>query len=76
MQLRVNIEDDTQRAAAEQLEGADQALRQAFSGFDVDVVRLEVEKSLSEIDVDLSAQEVNSYARAIADREDFVISLG
>lgn len=76
MQLRVIIEDPTQRDVADQLEAADQALRQSFSGFDVDAVRSEVERSLAEIDVDLPADQVQAYAQAIADREDFAISLG
>jgi hypothetical protein len=76
MRLTVTTDGSADSAeTARQLEAADQALRQSFSGFELDAVVGEVRRSLDEIGLPLTGDEVQAYARAIRDREDHEITV-
>ena len=76
MKLTVRFDDERFSGVARDLELADQALRQSFSGFDVDAVEREVRAALAEIDHELSDEEITAYARSISERQDHELVLG
>ena len=67
--------DDADRELVSKIEGADQALRQNFAGFDVDAVLPEVRQSFSHLAVEVSDEQLRAYAQAISDRSDFELVL-
>jgi hypothetical protein len=78
MHITVVVPDESDPRAqrtVQQVEAADQALRQNFAGFDLDLVVPEVERSWNEIGLDVPASAVRGYAKAIAGREDYELTL-
>jgi hypothetical protein len=76
VRLLGTFEDEQDRQLADDLGLADQALRQSFSGFEPDAVAREVRRSLAELDVELTDEQVADYARSISERRDYEIVLG
>jgi hypothetical protein len=62
-------------AVRQEIEAADQALRQSFSGFDPDVIVPEIERSFAHLEARPGADDIARYARAISEREDFELVL-
>ena len=75
MKLTVRYDDERLGDVARSIELADQALRQSFSGFEVDAVEREVREALAEIDHAFSDQQVTAYARSISERQDHELVL-
>ncbi|MCD9199775.1 hypothetical protein [Aeromicrobium wangtongii] len=62
-------------AVRQEIEAADQALRQNFSGFDPDVIVPEIERAFAHLQAQPSADDIAGYARAISARADFELVL-
>jgi hypothetical protein len=65
--------DDTQ--LADRMQAADASLRKSFAALPVDDVVVEVERSMTELGIDLPAATVREYAQRIADRADYELVL-
>ncbi|MBD8606496.1 hypothetical protein IFT73_06485 [Aeromicrobium sp. CFBP 8757] len=65
--------DDAQ--LAEKMRAADASLRKSFAALPVDDVAREVERSLTELGVDLPEPTVREYAQHVSDRADYELVL-
>ena len=65
--------DDAQ--LADRVGAADESLRKSFAAMPVDDVVVEVERSLTELGVDLPASTVREWAQRISDRADYALTL-
>jgi hypothetical protein len=54
-----------------QVEAADESLRKSFAGLPVEDVVPEVERSLTEIGIEVPTAQVREYAQHIVDRADY-----
>lgn len=59
----------------QQVEAADESLRKSFSGMDVDEILPEVRRSVTEIGLSLTDDEVRTWAQHISDRTDHQLTL-
>jgi hypothetical protein len=78
MRTRITFGHDSTSAhheRADQIELVDESLRKSFSGFDPDAVIPELQRSLDEIGLVLQPEQLQAYARAISNREDFELVL-
>lgn len=57
------------------VEAADESLRKSFSGMDVSEIVPEVERSVAELDIALSADDIRAWAQKISDRADHQLTL-
>jgi hypothetical protein len=75
MKAHIRFPDETaspaQQERADQIELIDESLRKSFSGLDTDTILPELKRSLEEIGIELPADQLHDYARAVSDREDF-----
>jgi hypothetical protein len=60
---------------ADQIQAVDESLRKSFAAMPVDDVVREVERSMSELGVDLPDATVRDYAQHVADRADYELVL-
>ena len=65
--------DDAQ--LADRVRAADESLRKSFAALPVDDVVVEVERSLTELGVDLPESTDRGWAQHISDRADFELTL-
>ena len=65
--------DDAQ--LAEKMQAADESLRKSFAALPVDDVAREVERSLTELGVELPEATVREYAQHVSDRADYELVL-
>jgi len=65
--------DDAQ--LAEKMRAADESLRKSFAALPVDDVAREVERSLTELGVELPEATVREYAQHVSDRADYELVL-
>ncbi|KAA1376007.1 hypothetical protein [Aeromicrobium fastidiosum] len=65
--------DDAQ--LADRVRAADESLRKSFAALPVDDVVVEVERSLTELGIDLPASTVREWAQHISDRADYELTL-
>jgi hypothetical protein len=79
MRTTVKIENETLSEVSEdihqQVVAADESLRKSFAGLAVEDVIPEVERSLTEIGVQVPAAQVREYAQHIVDRADYELVL-
>lgn len=59
----------------QQAEAADESLRKSFSGLEVDEILPEVRRSVTEIGLSLTDDEVRAWAQSICDRADHQLTL-
>lgn len=76
MRTTVNANDSTPPGLVEKIVAADESLRISFSGMPLDEIVPEVERSLSELDLDLADTTVREWAQHVSDRADYVLDLG
>lgn len=60
---------------ADRMQAADESLRKSFAALPVDDVVREVERSLTELGIDLPPETVREYARHVSDRADYELVL-
>ncbi|MRK01481.1 hypothetical protein GEV27_08085 [Aeromicrobium sp. S22] len=75
MRTSVKADDATSPDLVRKIEAADESLRISFSGMPIDEVVPEVERSLSELDLDLPEATVQDWAQHVVDRADYVLEI-
>lgn len=60
---------------ADKIRAIDESLRKSFAALPVDDVVREVERSMTELGVDLPETTLRDYAQHVSDRADFVLEL-
>lgn len=75
MRTSVKADDATPPDLVRKIEAADESLRISFAGMPIDEVVPEVERSLSELDLDLPDTTVRDWAQHVVDRADYVLEI-
>ncbi len=71
MRTTVTSLSEAPEGISRQIVAADESLRKSFAGLPVDDIVPEVERSLTEIGIDVAEAQVRDYAQHISDRADY-----